>query len=178
MYYSALKKLDIANGPGVRMTLFVSGCTNHCEGCFQPETWDFHHGRPFTEDTLQEILSGLALPYVDGFTLLGGEPMEPANQPDVLRLLERIRESFPAISIWLFSGFTLERLLTPGEYPNTPCTRPILELADVLVDGPFILAERDLLLRFRGSRNQRLLDLPASLREHQPVLWDDHYQRH
>ena len=178
MHYAQMRQYDIANGPGVRMTLFVSGCTNHCEGCFQPETWDFQHGTPFTEKTLEEILAGLALPYVQGFTLLGGEPMEPRNQPDVHRLLERIRWSMPKKDIWIFSGFTFERLLTPGEYPNTPHVRPILELADVLVDGPFILAQKDLLLRFRGSKNQRLLDLPASLQRMQPVLWDDHYQRH
>ena len=178
MYYSALKKLDIANGPGVRTTLFVSGCTNHCEGCFQPETWDFHHGRPFTDETMQEILDSLALPYVQGFTILGGEPMEPANQQDVLHILQCVRKQFSEKNIWVFSGFTFERLLTPGEYPHTSTVRPILEQTDVLVDGPFILSKKNLLLRFRGSENQRLLDVPASLQAMQPVLWDDHYQRH
>ena len=177
MNYSALKKLDVANGPGVRVTLFVSGCTNHCEGCFQPQTWDFNFGRPFTDLVMQEILEALSLPYVAGFTLLGGEPMEPANQPSVLSILQQVRKAFPKKSIWLFSGFTFEKLLKPGEYPNTPAVSAILNHLDVLVDGPFILARKDLMLRFRGSNNQRLLDVPASLEAGTPVLWTDGYTR-
>lgn len=177
MNYSTIKKLDIANGPGVRVTLFVSGCTNHCEGCFQPETWDFGFGQPFTETTMQELLDALSVPYVAGLTLLGGEPMEPANQPAVLSILKRVRNAVPTRNIWLFSGFTYDRLMTPGEYPHTSDTEAILSLLDVLVDGPFILAQKDLMLRFRGSANQRLLDVPATLAAGTPVPWTDGYTR-
>ncbi|MBQ8092978.1 MAG: anaerobic ribonucleoside-triphosphate reductase activating protein [Clostridia bacterium] len=173
MHYSVIKKLDIADGPGVRVTLFVSGCTNHCEGCFQPQTWDFQYGIPFTSETLDELLTALSLPYVAGLTILGGEPMEPANQPEILSILHRVRETYPSKTIWLFSGFTFEALRTPGAYPRTIDTDAILACLDVLVDGPFILAEKDLMLRFRGSRNQRLLDMPASLRKGIPVPWSD-----
>ena len=131
MYYGALKKCDIANGAGVRVTLFVSGCTNHCPDCFQPQTWDFHYGKPFGPEQEEEILSALSRPYIHGLSLLGGEPMEPENQPAILRLVRRVRERFPDKDIWCYSGYLFPRLAA-GEVGQH--SREILELLDVLVD--------------------------------------------
>lgn len=175
MYYSAIKKMDIADGPGVRVTLFVSGCTNHCEGCFQPQTWDFEYGQPYTGETELEILTALSPKFIAGFTLLGGEPMEPRNQPQVLSIVKRVKEAYPRKNIWLFSGFTFEEMLDETAYPHTKDTLDILGYVDVLVDGRFVLAKKDLMLRFRGSSNQRLLDIPASLRQHAAVPWTDDF---
>ena len=157
MNYVAIKTCDIANGPGVRTSLFVSGCTHHCKGCFQPETWDFSYGEPFTQDVIDTILHSLEPAYVAGLTLLGGEPFEPANQPAVAELLRQLRARCPGKNVWAFTGFLLDR--------------------DLLVDGPFVLEKKDLALRFRGSSNQRLIDIPATLASGRIVLWDDGYQR-
>ena len=173
MYYGEIKNCDIADGPGVRVTLFVSGCTNHCEGCFQPQTWDFHYGKPFTEETQAELLQMLAPGYITGLTLLGGEPMEPENQRALLPFVRRVRETVPGKTVWCYSGFTLEELLRDGSHPRCEVTDELLALIDVLVDGKFVLAQKDISLRFRGSRNQRLLDLPATLRSGSIVLWED-----
>ena len=150
MNYSGLKKTDIANGPGVRVSLFVSGCRNHCRGCFNPETWDFSYGDPYTVKTEEEILKALSPPWIQGFSLLGGEPMEPENQSDLLTLLNRIRAELPEKDIWLFTGYRLEQVRSS----------PLLSLVDVIVDGPFQEEEKDISLAFRGSRNQRILCLP------------------
>ena len=150
---------------GVRVTLFVSGCRNRCEGCFQPQTWDFTHGQPFTEQTEQRILKMLAPPYISGLTLLGGEPFEPENQAVLLPFLRQVRASYPDKTVWAFTGYTLETLLTEGKHPRTADTDAMLAHIDVLVDGPFEKDKRNLTLRFRGSENQRLIDLPATLRE-------------
>ena len=171
MNYGEIKNCDIANGVGVRVTLFVSGCTNRCEGCFQPQTWDFGYGQPFTAETEEKLLAMLAPDYIHGLTLLGGEPFEPENQRVLLPFIRRVREKYPNKSIWAFSGFTFEQLKTEGSHPRCEATDEILELLDVLVDGRFVLAEKDLRLRFRGSRNQRVLDIPETLRQGQPVLW-------
>ena len=173
MYYGQIKGRDVANGPGVRVTLFVSGCRNRCDGCFQPETWDFCHGKPFTEETEQELLDLLAPSYVAGLTLLGGEPMEPENQAALLPLLRRVRERYPRKNVWAFTGYTLESLLTEGAHPHTEDTASLLALIDVLVDGRFEKDKKNLMLRFRGSENQRLLDLRASLALGKPVLWGE-----
>ena len=173
MYYGEIKNCDIADGEGVRVTLFVSGCTNRCEGCFQPQTWDFTFGKPFTKETEDEILHLLKPDYINGLTLLGGEPFEPENQRALLPFVRRVREAYPKKTIWAFTGFTLERLLSEGDDKRCEVTDELLSLIDVLVDGPFILAERDLMLKFRGSRNQRLLDLPATLEAGRPVLWGE-----
>ena len=163
MYYGNLKKCDIANGVGVRVTLFVSGCTNHCPDCFQPQTWDFHYGKPFTDDTRAEIFAELDKPYINGLTVLGGEPFEPENQRDLLPLLQEVRRRYPDKSIWCFTGFRLEdELLQDGSYPRCEVTDEMLSLLDVLVDGRFVEELKDLTLRFRGSSNQRLIDLNAS----------------
>lgn len=172
MYYGQIKNCDIANGEGVRVTLFVSGCTNRCEGCFQPQTWDFKYGAPFTKETEDRILSMLKPDYINGLTLLGGEPFEPENQRVLLPFVKRVREAYPEKTVWAFSGFTLEQLLSQEPHPRCEVTDKLLSLIHVLVDGKFILAKKNISLRFRGSENQRILNLPASLREHRPVLWD------
>ena len=172
MNYAAIKDCDVADGPGVRVTLFVSGCTNHCEGCFQPETWDFGYGHPYTPEVEERLLNLLRPAYIRGFTLLGGEPFEPRNQRALLPLLRRVRKELPEKDIWSFSGFTWEELHRDG-YARCEATDEMLSLLDVLVDGRFVLAKKNLNLRFRGSENQRLLDVRASLAAGAPVWWKD-----
>ena len=162
MYYGEIKNCDIANGEGVRVTLFVSGCTNHCKNCFQPQTWDFCYGQPFTAETEDYLLSLLSPGYINGLTLLGGEPFEPENQRALLPFLRRVRQTYPDKTIWGFSGFTYEELTTDGTHPRCEVTDEMLSLLDVLVDGRFVEELKDLTLRFRGSSNQRLIDLNAS----------------
>ena len=176
MYYGTIKNYDIANGSGVRVSLFVSGCTNHCEGCFQPETWDFSYGAPFTRETEEQILSLLSPAYIAGLSVLGGEPFEPPNQRVLAPFLRRVRERFPEKNIWCFSGFTWEELteIPAGRSsPRCEATDEMLSLIDVLVDGRYVAALRDISLRFRGSRNQRLIDLNASRRSGNLVLLPD-----
>lgn len=162
MYYSAIKDCDVANGTGVRVTLFVSGCTNHCKNCFQPETWDFCNGEEFTEEVEENIIQMLSKSYIEGLTLLGGEPMEPRNQVDILPFLYKVRERLPEKDIWLFSGFTYEQLLDEGSYCHVAETEEILNLVDVLVDGRYVDELRNLALKFRGSENQRIIDVKAT----------------
>ena len=164
MYYGEIKNCDIANGEGVRVTLFVSGCTNHCKNCFQPQTWDFSYGQPFTAETEAHILSLLEPSYISGLTVLGGEPFEPSNQRCLVPFLRRVRERYPQKSIWCFSGFTYEELKQEGRHPRCEVTDEMLSLLDVLVDGRFVEELKDISLRFRGSSNQRLIDLNASRR--------------
>jgi anaerobic ribonucleoside-triphosphate reductase activating protein len=159
MYYGNIKKFDIADGPGVRVSLFVSGCTHHCRGCFQPETWDFHYGRLFTEDTEQEILDALEPEHIQGFTLLGGEPFEPENQLVLVNLLKKIIDMYPQKDIWAYTGYTYETDLLEGGKVHTEVTDEMLSYINVLVDGEFVEEKKDLRLKFRGSSNQRLLDL-------------------
>jgi len=172
MNYSVIKNCDIANGPGCRVVLFVSGCTHHCKECFQPETWDFHYGRPFTQETVDEILRLLAPSYIAGLTLLGGEPFEPQNQPAVLDLVRQVRGQYPKKSIWAFSGYTYEQL-TAGRLGPRAITEELLSKVDVLVDGEFRLELKNLNLRFRGSANQRIIDLNKTRETGGLVLWDD-----
>ena len=162
MYYGEIKNCDIANGEGVRVTLFVSVCTNHCKNCFQPQTWDFEYGQPFTEETEQYLLELLSPSYINGLTLLGGEPFEPENQRVLVPFLRRVRVAYPKKNIWSFSGFTYAELTTDGTHPRCEVTHEMLSLLDVLVDGRFVEELKDISLRFRGSRNQRLIDLNAS----------------
>ena len=173
MHYANIKNCDIANGPGVRVSLFVSGCTHHCKGCFNQVAWDFGYGQPFTRQTIDQILSMLAPDYIQGLTLLGGEPFEPENQGTVVELLRQVREKYPQKTIWAFSGYLFDRDLAPGRIGDPATVREYLGHLDVLVDGPFIEEEKDLSLRFRGSRNQRLIDVPASLAQGRVVLWQD-----
>ena len=171
MHYGEIKNCDIANGEGVRVTLFVSGCTNHCKNCFQPQTWDFEFGRPFTAETEEELLTMLKPDYINGLTVLGGEPFEPSNQRSLLPFLRRVRETYPKKNIWCFSGFTYEELKTDGSHPRCEVTDEMLDQLDVLVDGRFEQALYDISLRFRGSSNQRLIDVPASLKCGSVVLY-------
>ena len=173
MNYATIKPRDIANGPGVRVSLFVSGCTHRCPGCFNEEAWDFDYGQPFDQSTIDEILEYLSPDYVKGLTLLGGEPFEPRNQPAILELLRQIKTKYPQKSIWAFSGYLFDRDILPGRLGDPEITREYLGYLDVLVDGPFIQSRKNLTLRFRGSDNQRLIDVPESLRRGEVVLWED-----
>lgn len=172
MYYGNIKKYDIADGEGVRVTLFVSGCTNRCPGCFQQETWDFRFGRPYTEETEAEILDALNHDYIQGLTLLGGEPFEPDNQRVLVGLLRRVRELFPQKDIWSYTGFVYDRDLIPGGRRHIEVTDEMLSLIDVLVDGPFILEKKNISLSYRGSENQRVIDLRKTRTEGKLVLYE------
>lgn len=162
MHYGEIKNCDIANGEGVRVTLFVSGCTNHCKNCFQPQTWDFNYGKPFTEETEAELFRLLSPRYIRGLTLLGGEPFEPENQRALLPFFRKLRRELPEKTVWAFTGFTWEELHTEGSHPRCEVTDELLSLIDVLVDGRYVEELKDIGLRFRGSSNQRLLDLNAT----------------
>lgn len=172
MYYGNILDCDIANGEGVRVTLFVSGCTNRCEGCFQPETWDFTYGKQFTKEVEDEILAMLSRDYIDGLTVLGGEPFEPQNQAVLLPFLKRVRKEYPGKNIWMFTGFTYELLKTDGSHPRCECTDEILSLIDILVDGRFVLAKKNISLQFRGSENQRVIDVPKTLASGHVSIWE------
>jgi len=172
MKYGNIKYFDIADGPGVRTTLFVSGCTHHCPGCFQPETWDFDFGEDFTEEVENKIIDSLSPDYVDGLTLLGGEPMEKVNQRALLPFVKRVKAAYPQKDIWCYTGYTLETDLLSPSRARCEVTDEMLSLIDVLVDGEFVEAERDLTLLFRGSRNQRLIHLPKTLEKGEVVLWE------
>ena len=171
MYYGSIKPCDIANGTGVRVTLFVSGCTHRCKGCFHPQPGDFRSGQPFPAETEEALLEALDRPYISGLTLLGGEPFEPDNQRALLPFLHRLRQQLPDKTVWAFSGYTWEEL-TGQSRARCEATGALLSLVDVLVDGEFVEALRDISLRFRGSSNQRLLDVPASLAAGRPIPWE------
>ena len=170
MRYGTVKKADIANGLGVRVSLFVSGCRHHCKGCFQPETWDFNYGEEYTDAVQEDILSEFERPYYQGLTVLGGEPMEPENQPYVLELLKEFKKRFPDKDVWIYSGYTFEDDILAGKLGDKAITDELISYVDVLVDGEFVQAEKDITLKFRGSRNQRLIDVKKSLAEGKTVL--------
>lgn len=172
MNYCNIKTRDIADGVGVRVTLFVSGCRNHCKNCFQPETWDFNYGEPFTKEVEDHLIEELRPDFVDGLTLLGGEPGEAENQRGLLPFLQRVRKELPNKTIWCYSGFTWEQL-TRKEPARCRCevTDEFLSLLDVLVDGPYVEELHDITLLFRGSANQRLIDVPATLKAGEVVPW-------
>lgn len=173
MNIASIKYNDIANGIGVRTTVFVSGCTNKCPGCFQPQTWDKNYGVPYTDEIKAEILKSLESEYCQGITFLGGEPFEPYNQEEISKLILEIRERYPNKSIWAFTGFVYDRDLTPGGKRYIPTiTDSILDNLDVLVDGPFILEQKNLMLRFRGSENQRTIDMKSTRSSGSIVLID------
>ena len=167
MNYATIKFYDVANGTGVRVSLFVSGCRHHCKGCFNAETWDFCYGEPYTQETEDSIIDGLKPDYITGLSLLGGEPFEPENQPALTALLRRVKAQLPEKTVWCYTGYTCEVLLTAKK----PAWEALLQQVDVLVDGPFLLGERSLELQYRGSKNQRLLDMPRTLETGVPVLW-------
>ena len=172
MNFATIKKRDIADGPGVRVSLFVSGCTHHCEGCFNEIAWDFDYGAPFTGAVEEELLEALAPDYVQGLTLLGGEPFEPENQRALLPFLKRVREVYPQKNIWCSSGYTLEQLQGESR-ARCEVTDEMLAQLDVLVDGRFVLAKKNIRLRFRGSENQRLIDMNKTREAGEIVLWDN-----
>lgn len=159
MNYGTIKNYDIANGTGVRVSLFVSGCRHHCKGCFNSETWDFNYGNPYTKEVEAQILEALKPAYIQGFSLLGGEPFEPENQKELAGLLQKIKESYPEKNVWCYTGYLYDVDLIPGGKVYTEYTDKMLTCIDTLVDGEFIEAEKDLTLEFRGSRNQRILHL-------------------
>lgn len=159
MYYSGIKYNDIANGTGVRTTLFVSGCRNHCKDCFQPETWEFANGEPFTESIEQELLESLKPAYISGLTLLGGDPFEPENQQALLPFVRKVKERFADKNIWAYTGYLLDEDLAEGGRKYCTATKELLEFIDVLVDGPFVAGLKDITLKFKGSSNQRVIDM-------------------
>lgn len=163
MHYGKILSHDIANGTGVRVTLFVSGCTNRCKGCFQPQTWDFHYGSPFTSETEDTLVEMLSEPYIDGLTLLGGEPFEPENQRCLVPVLQRIRKELPSKTVWAFSGFTFEQMTNESAPCRCEVTDELLSILDVLVDGRFVEELKNPFLRFRGSSNQRLIDVRKTM---------------
>ena len=173
MNYCNIKNNDIANGAGLRVTLFVSGCTNHCEGCFQPETWSFSYGEAFTEETQARLMEMLSQAHIQGLSLLGGDPFEPENQRALLPFLRRLKQDLPSKDIWAWSGFLYEDMKREGSYVRCEATDEMLSLVDILVDGPFILEKKNLMLRFRGSSNQRVLDMKETLSRGEAVL--SHY---
>lgn len=172
MNYGNIKKTDIANGEGVRVTLFVSGCTHHCKNCFNPETWDFNYGKPFTLEIEQTLINLLKPEYIKGLTLLGGEPFEPQNQKALLPFLKRIKEEFKDTKdIWSYTGFIYDKDLIPNGRAYTEFTDEMLSLIDVLVDGPFVEDKKNIMLKFRGSSNQRVIDLKNTLKQGKIVLY-------
>ena len=164
MNYAAIKKTDIANGPGVRVSLFVSGCRRHCKGCFNSETWNFNYGNLFGKSTMNEILEALDKEYIEGFSILGGEPFENENKETVYNVIRTVKEKFPQKTIWCYSGFCFEEL--------AESSRNILELIDVLVDGAFVEEKKNLRLKFRGSENQRIIDVKKSLEKGETVEFE------
>lgn len=173
MNYATIKNNDIANGPGVRVSLFVSGCTHRCPGCFNEIAWDFDYGQPFTQETIDAILKMLAPSHIKGLTLLGGEPFEPQNQPAIVELLRQVKSKYPNKTVWAYSGYLFDRDILAGRLGPREITEEYIRYLDVLVDGPFIQSRKNLSLRFRGSDNQRLIDVPQSLMTGEIVLWQD-----
>ena len=174
MHYGNIKKFSIENGAGVRVSLFVSGCRNRCEHCFSPQTWSFSYGEPFTEATEREILEALSPSHIAGLTVLGGEPFEPENQRDLLPFLRRVRQTLPEKTIWIYTGFLLDTELLGDSRGHAPETEEILGLVDVLVDGRFEEDKKNLRIRFRGSENQRIIDVPETLAAGKVVLMEEY----
>jgi anaerobic ribonucleoside-triphosphate reductase activating protein len=173
MNYGEIKNYDVANGPGVRVTLFVSGCRHHCEGCFNPDTWDFAFGKPYTEETEAEILKMLGNRPIKGLTLLGGEPMEPENQKALLLLLQKAKALYPEKDIWCFTGYRLDEDILKKMLPKYEFTGEMLKYIDVMVDGEFVLKKRNLMLKFKGSENQRIILVPETLEKGEIVRWPE-----
>ncbi len=171
MNYGEIKKTDIANGEGVRVSLFVSGCTHHCKGCFNEETWNFQYGKPYTQATETEILKALKPEFINGLTLLGGEPFEPQNQRVLVELLKKVKEKYPEKSIWCYSGYLLDEELLQESRARCEVTDEMLSMIDVLVDGEFKQELKNITLKFRGSENQRIIDVQKTLKQNQIVMY-------
>lgn len=172
MNYADIKQYDVANGTGIRVSLFVSGCTHHCKECFNKETWDFQYGDPFTDNEIEKILSFLKPDYVAGLTLLGGEPMEPVNQEGLLPLLRQVHEKYPEKNVWCYSGYLFDRDIVGKMFRESDVTRELLSYIDILVDGEFIQEKKNLKVNFRGSDNQRIIDVKKSLAAGEVIHWD------
>lgn len=173
MNYADIKQYDVANGIGVRVSLFVSGCTHACEGCFNKEAWDFNYGKPFTEKEIDDIISYMSPSYVSGLSLLGGEPMEPQNQEGILPLLRRVHETYPEKTVWMYTGYLFDEDILGRMCKESEISREIISYIDILVDGPFILARKNLKVNFRGSDNQRIIDVKKSLETGEVVHWSE-----
>ena len=172
MNYANIKYFDIANGVGVRTSLFVSGCRNCCEDCFNRETWDFNYGKPFTKEVEEDIIKSVEPAYVSGLTVLGGEPLEKENQPYVLSLIQNLKKAFPNKTVWIFSGFTYEEIMGESRI-SSEIARQILAVSDVLVDGRFDKHKKNISLKFRGSENQRIIDLNKTREQGRIALWEE-----
>ncbi len=172
MNYADIKQYDVANGVGVRVSLFVSGCTHHCKDCFNKEAWDFNYGKPFTENETEKILEYLRPGYVAGLSLLGGEPMEPENQKGLLPLLRRVHETYPEKNIWCYSGYLFDRDIVDRMCRESEITKELLSYIDILVDGEFVADQKNLKVNFRGSDNQRIIDVKKSLDRGEVVHWE------
>lgn len=172
MNYATIKTHDVANGEGIRISLFVSGCTHHCKGCFNKEAWDFEYGTLYTKETEQYIIDALSPSYISGLSLLGGEPFEPQNQTTVLSLIKRVRQEYPEKDIWCYTGYDFEDDILSGRLKYQLITAQMIKNIDILVDGKFIEEKKSLNLRFRGSSNQRIIDVKKSLKEGKTVLFD------
>ncbi|MBR1741220.1 MAG: anaerobic ribonucleoside-triphosphate reductase activating protein [Lachnospiraceae bacterium] len=177
MNYADIKQYDVANGPGVRVSLFVSGCTHHCKECFNPETWDFGYGKPFTEETIKEIIGYLEPSYIKGLTLLGGDPLEHCNQIALLPLVKRVKEVYPEKNLWCYTGYDFEKDVKGYMMKEWEGTRELLSYIDVLVDGEFEIEKKNLKLAFRGSSNQRIILVQESLEKGQLKLWHSAYEK-
>jgi len=172
MNYATIKPRDIANGIGVRVSLFVSGCTHHCKNCFNKETWDFNYGENFTDETINEIINLLSPSYINGLSLLGGEPFEVQNQKELLKLLQLVKSAYPDKDIWCYTGYLFDTQLLRESRARCEHTDELLSFIDILVDGPYIEEQKDISLQFRGSKNQRIIDVKKSLATGDVVLWD------
>ena len=172
MNYADIKRIDVANGPGIRVSIFVSGCTHHCKGCFNPETWDFKYGELFTEKELDEIIEYLKPDHIKGLSILGGEPFEYVNQQGLLSLVRKVKEVYPNKDIWCYTGYLFDKDIKDDMMVKWTETREIMQYIDILVDGEFVEDLKNLKLRFRGSSNQRIIDVKKSLESNEVVLWD------
>ena len=170
--YADIKQYDVANGLGVRVSIFVSGCTHHCKNCFNQETWDFNYGEPFTQTQIDQILEYLRPDYVAGLSVLGGEPFEPSNQEGLLPLLKAVKQTYPEKDIWCYSGYLFDRQILGEMYSESDVTKEMLSYIDILVDGRFVEEKKNLKLRFRGSENQRIIDVKQSLESGEVVRWE------
>lgn len=177
MNYADIKQYDVANGLGIRVSLFVSGCTHHCKNCFNKETWDFQYGNPFTEEEIQKILDYLKPSYVSGLSLLGGEPFEPENQEGLLPLVRKVKEVYPEKDIWCYTGYLLDEDICGKMLDHVPETRELLSYIDILIDGPFVEERKNLKIRFRGSDNQRIIDVKKTREAGKIILWDEDKER-
>ena len=173
MHFGNIKKYDIANGEGVRVSLFVSGCRNYCKNCFNPETWNFNYGKEFSKEVEEEILKALAPSYINGLTILGGEPFEPENQVELVKFVRKVKEQYPKKDIWAFTGYIYDKDLVEGGRKYCEATDELLSMIDVLVDGPFIAEQKNLMLKFRGSSNQRVLNMQETLKAGEIILYMD-----